>query len=280
VVVYSLKDKFLYEILDDYRETTCNITKREIIDGFFKLVWGSINKRLTYVKYLSFDVNPELINSNLGVIFFEYSSVPYIAYKSMTTNKQYIDLIRQKINNLYTNMCDSEVCIKKNYMDLLNTPKRLYYRWQGGFEKYDPDELKQLFSDSILQAQELKTKYGKQKMNISWSEYKKLIEGFFVKIFNNYVPLEEYEDKSKIVLNIDIWTEDNFIISYFSKSLNGYMKDYQKEYYNIKKCRNIKLERCVCGKLFEQTNGKRKVCPDCAEVIHKNQKRDWDRNNR
>jgi hypothetical protein len=262
--MYNIKDKFLYEVLDDFKCAKNSNLKDDIFNVFMKYIWSSNNKRYTYTKYLSFNILPDLKNTDIGKIFCDYCSVPYTAYKAITKNKTYDDLIRQKINNLYTNMCDSEVCIKKDYMDLLNTPKKLYYRWQSGSENYNSDEFRQILDDSLLQAEELKIKYGKQKMDISWNDYKKLIEGFFVKMFNNYIPLEEYEDKSKIVLDIDIWTEDNFIISYFCKSLNGYMKNYQKEFYGLSRNRDSKLIRCnECGKLIEKNSNHQKYCNIC-----------------
>ena len=182
----------------------------------------------------------------------------------MTKQKNYVDLIRQKINNIYSTMCDGSVCVNKEYMDLIKTPKQLYYRWQSGKDEFEAEELLYRLQDCINNAEEVKKYHAKTKLKISWSDYKKIIAGFLQKIFDNYIPLDEYEDKGKIVLDIDIWTEDNFIISYFCKSLSGYMKDYQKQYYGIKKIRNMKLQRCECGGLFIQNKyNARKRCNLC-----------------
>jgi hypothetical protein len=197
-------------------------------------------------------------------VFKNYESIPYTFYKSNTNQKNYVDLLRQKINNIYSTMCDGSVCVYKEYMDLLKTPKQLYYRWQSGIEEFNSDELSKLLVECLQCAEEVKQYHAKTKLKVSWSEYKNIIAGFLRKIFDNYIPLDEYEDKNRIVLDIDIWTEDNFIISYFCKSLSGYMKDYQKEYYGIKKLRNMKLQRCECGGLFIQNkNNSRRRCNLC-----------------
>ena len=57
-------------------------------------------------------------------------------------------------------------------MNLLNTPKRLYYQWIDGAQM-DPDELTNIIDNALYDAENLKVLYQKQKMKLSWSEYKK-----------------------------------------------------------------------------------------------------------
>ena len=140
-------------------------------------MWSNKNKRRVYNKQIKFKVRSDLLDSEIGQIFDVWSEVEYVGYKSMTKDTDWCSLIRQKINNLYTRYFDEEVILKKDYMNLLKTPYNLYYRWIKGAEM-DADELTDIIEDSIYKATELKSIYQKQKMKLSWNEYKKLVEKF------------------------------------------------------------------------------------------------------
>lgn len=267
--MYSADGKFLYEILDDYKDVNSDKEKNEIVNAFMKLVWSSKNKRSTYKKDLRFYVSKSLLNTEIGQIFNTYSEISYMSYRSMTKDTDYISLIRQKINNIYTNLCDGGVCLKKEYMDLIKLPKQMYYRWKDG-EFYDVVTLSSQIEDIILQAECVKEKYAKHKMDIQWNDYKKLITPYFKRMFDNFVPLEIYEDKNHLTIDIDIWNEDNFAVAYLCKGLDGYMRNYQKEYYGVNK--HKRLKRCIdCGCLFEVNNkaNNRKRCNICKKTERK-----------
>ena len=210
-------------------------------------------------KTIRFKVRNDLLNSDIGQIFNTWSEVDYIGYKAMTKDTDWCSLIRQKINNLYTRYFDKEVILKKDYMDLLKMPYNLYYRWIKGIE-VNVDELTNIIETSIYEASELKTMYQKQKMELSWSEYKKVIEVFLEKIFNNSKLIEDYENEKLTNKYIyEFANEDNFYISYFCTYLENEMKQYQKKYYGLKSYsttkQHKKLNRCKeCGKLIEIKN--------------------------
>ena len=187
----------------------------------------------------------------------------------MTKETDWCSLIRQKVNNLYTRYFDKDVILKKDYMNLLNTPKRLYYQWIDGIEM-DADELTNIIDDAIDDAQKLKITYQKQKMELSWSEYKKVIEGFFRRCFDNCKLIEEYEKDSKYCGIYDFMNEDNFYIKYFCNRLEGNMKDYQKHYYGLKYSSRKGYKRCkCCEKIIENTGNKKMYCDECAEKNRK-----------
>jgi hypothetical protein len=263
--MYDAEGKYLYEILDDYNETNDDKEKDEIVKEFMKLIWSSKNKRNTYLKDIRFSVSKSLLETDIGKIFNTYSDISYTAYKSMCKDVDFVSLIRQKINNLYTNLCDGDVCLKKEYMDLIKQPKQMYYRWRSG-EICDVDNLTNIIESILENAEKTKEKYRKQKMNISWNEYKKLIAPYFKRMFDNFIPLEKFEDKTKITLDIDLWTEDNFAVAYLCKGLDGYMRMYQKKYYNIPE--HKKYGRCECGKMFAIINKNDYssiYCDECKE---------------
>ena len=126
----------------------------------------------------------------------EWTEIEYKGYKSKSEKTDWCSLIRQKINNLYTRYFDEEVILKRDYINLLNTPKQLYYQWKNGVEM-DSGELNTAISEAMNNAERLKVTYQKQKMNLPWKDYKIVIEGFLQKILNNCKLIEDYEDKQK-----------------------------------------------------------------------------------
>lgn len=258
-------DKYLYEIIDEYKHSDSEEEKNDIFKSFCSSLWLSDNKRRTYTKTIRFTVRKDLLKTDIGQIFDIWSEVEYKGYKSMSKETDWCSLIRQKINNLYTRYFDKDVILNKDYMYLLNTPKRLYYQWIDGME-IDPDELTIIIDDTIDNAEKLKIRCQNQKMALSWNDYQKIIEGFLQKCFDNCKLIENYEDKSNIKYMYDFINEDNFYISYFCKSLEGEMLKFQKKYFGV---RDHKKYICCnkCGVFIEKTNNKKKYCNKCAKEI-------------
>ena len=262
-------DKYLYEIIDDYKHSDSDEEKSDIFKSFCSSIWSSENKRRVYTKTIRFSVRKDLLQTDVGQVFDVWSEVEYTGYKAVTKETDWCSLIRQKVNNLYTRYFDKDVILKKDYMNLLNTPKRLYYQWIDGIGM-DADELTTIIAGAIDDAQKLKVTYQKQKMELSWSEYKKVIEGFFQRCFDNCKLIDDYEKDSKYCGIYDFMNEDNFYIKYFCKSIESYMKNYNKEYYGLKRGRDKKYKRCKkCGKLIEVTGNKKKYCDECAKELHR-----------
>lgn len=263
-------DKYLYEIIDDYKHSDSDEEKDDIFKSFCSSIWSNDNKRRIYTKTIRFSVRKDLLATDVGQVFDVWSEIEYKGYKSMSKETDWCSLIRQKVNNLYTRYFDKEVILKKDYMNLLNTPKRLYYQWIDGV-KMDADELTIIIDDAIDDAQKLKITYQKQKMELTWSEYKKVIEGFFQRCFDNCKLIEDYEKDSKYCGIYDFINEDNFYIKYFCKSLESYMKNYNKEYYGLKRGRDKKYKRCkICGRMIEKIHNRKIYCDDCRENMRLN----------
>lgn len=258
-------NKYLYEIIDDYKNADSNEEKAEIFEYFCSSLWSSKNKRRTYIKTIKFKVREDLLESEIGQIFNAWSIVEYTGYKAMTKDTDWCSLIRQKINNLYTRYFDKEVILRKDYMNLLKTPYNLYYRWIKGVEM-NISELITTIEDSIYKATELKLVYQKQKMNLSWVEYKKVIEKKLIKIFDNCKSIEEYEiDNLTNKYIYEFASEDNSYIKYICDSLEGEMLKWQKKYYGVREHKQYK--RCKeCGKMIEIKSKKdhsTRYCKEC-----------------
>jgi len=273
--VYDINNKYLYEILEDYKLSN---DKDEIFQCFMKQIWMCNNSRQIYTKNISFSVAEDLKNTDVGKIFTEYQRIPYISSKTITKKNDYVNLIRQKINNIYNSYCEKRLCIKKDYMDLLHIPKKLYYRWEKNNNDECVENLKETIQNSLDKAQNLKSVYAKQKMELTWKQFKPTIENIIRKAFNNYIPLDEYEDKNHIIVKTDLWTDDNFCIKYICKCLQQDIKHFQKEYYGVGFLGNRsawKYARCSdCGKLIviKIKDNQTKRCKECQ---HKHLQQLW-----
>lgn len=250
--IYDCNETFLYEIIEDYKEAENIEVKDEIFNSFCSPIWASDNKRRTYIKTIHFKVRKDLLNTELGQIFDTWSGIEYRYYKSMTKEENWCSIIRQKINNIYTRYFDKEVILNKEYMDLLKKPKLMYFDWLSGTEM-DANTVTDIIDDAIDESEKLKQRFQMEKMTLSWNEYKKVIEGFLRKCFDNCKLIEEYEDKTQIVNNYDFITEDNFYVKYINRYMDREIVQYQKKYYGVRQ--HKKYSRCKrCGRIIERKN--------------------------
>ena len=269
--IYECDDSFLYEIIEDYKEAKTEEEKNEIFHSFCSSIWSSDNKRRIYQKSIRFNVRKDLLQTELGQVFDVWSDIEYTYYKSMTKDENWHSIIRQKINNIYTRYFDKEVILNKEYMNLLKIPKKLYYQWISGVDM-NAETVTELIDDAIDNARKTKSKLQQEKMSLSWNEYKKVIEEFLRRCFDNCKLIGEYEDKTKIITIFNFLTEDNFYVGYICRSLEGEILKWQKKYYNIRD--HKKYSRCKqCGSMIEKTGNKRLYCDKCAKAKERERKR-------
>jgi len=273
--IYECDGNFLYEIIEDYKEAKTQEEKDEIFNSFCSSVWSSDNKRRTYTKSIKYNVRKDLLDTDLGQVFNTWSDIEYRYYKAMTKDENWCPIIRQKINNIYTRYFDKEVILGKEYMDLLKTPKRLYYEWISGIDM-DATTVTEIIDEAIDKSIRVKSRLQIEKMNLSWNDYKKVIEGFLRKACDNCKLIGEYEDKSKIITRIDFLTEDHFYVGYICKSIEGDILKWQKQYYGIRD--HKKYKRCKrCGTIIEKTGNKRLYCNNCSTIMKKESNRKADK---
>lgn len=263
---------YLYEIIEDYKFAKSEKEKAEIFDLFCSLIWSSDNKRKVYTKSIHYNVNKKLLHTDLGKVFDVWSKVEYKYYKPMTQDDDWCSLIRQKINNIYTRYFDREVILKKEYMDLLKTPKRLYYEWISGSDM-NADTVTKLIDDAMSEVAKVKLAFQQEKMDLSWVEYRNVVEEFLSRCFKNCKLISDYEDKT-VVSRLDFLTEDHFYVSYICRSLDGEIKKWQKRYYGLPKNSRRGYKRCKqCGSIIERTGNRRMFCNNSANIRERNRKR-------
>lgn len=274
-------NQYLYEIIEDYKYAVSKQEQESIFRSFCTSIWSNGNKRRIYTRNIRFSVRKDLLLTNHGQLFSSWTKIPYMGYKPVSKENDWSSLIRQKINNLYSRYCDPEVILSKEYLSLLGTPKKLYYQWLNGSTP-DVDELNRTIRRAMDEAAQVKKDSQKQKMDLSWNDYKNVIEAFLQKIFDNCKLLENYEaDTAASVVytpgafQCNFISEDNFYIRYFCKSLENYMRNYHIEYYGIKRGRNKKYTSCkLCGRLIEKTNNRILYCGKCKIEINRQKSRE------
>lgn len=267
--IYECDEMYLYEIIEDYKLAKSQEEKDEIFNSFCSSIWSSSNKRRTYTKTINFNVRKDLLGTELGQVFNTWSEVEYKYYKSMTKNENWCSFIRQKINNIYTRYFDKEIILGKQYMDLIKTPKRLYYEWISGIDM-DASTVTDLIDDAIVESENVKKRLQMKKMSLSWNDYKKIIEGFLHKCFENCKLIEEYEDKKCISNRFDFLTEDHFYVGYVNRCLDGEIRKWQKRQYNIPQSSRNGYRRCKqCGDLYIVKSKYDRCSKYCNECAHK-----------
>lgn len=266
---------FLNQLLEEYKESE---DKQRILDYFITQLWSSKYVFKKYKKYYKYKIHEDLLDNRQDLIdlFNKYSEIEYIVCKSFYKDKKLkpIDYIRVHINNMYGYLVDKDVYYKKKYYDLLLTPKKEYFRIikikkeKGNLNKVDYNEVKQNIEDNLQKAELIKSECIDKKHNIKFKDYKEIINSFIEKIFNNYISAEDYEKEKgwKVKVIVDGWSEDNYVIKYFCKSLTGYMRNY------IRKLNSGKYIQCTeCNKLIKPTNNRQIYCKECWIEINKKQ---------
>ncbi len=264
--MYSCDDMFLYDILEDYKDAASGQEQDEIFRAFCSFLWSSPNKRKTCAGHIRYQVRSDLLDTKLGQLFHTWSDIPYARCKSTTRDDAWRALIRQKINNLYTRYFDPEVILNPEYMELLKTPKRLYYEWIHG-ASLDAQMTAQTIDEAMQQAKNRKERLQMEKMSLPWNAYKKIIEVFLRAGFERCRRIDEYENAGRIVSELDLLSEDHFYVRYLCRRLEGNIKDYQKEYYGLKRNSRKTYMRCRrCGALLVKTGNRRMYCAPCQKL--------------
>lgn len=254
---------YLYEIIEDYREAVSREEQERIFRSFLTLVWASPNKRTAYTKYIRFKVRADRADTELGKLFSAWAVTQYQYCRPVTGDGAWQAILRQKINNLYTRYFDREVILSREYMDLLRTPKRLYYEWISGVEM-EAASVSGILLEASGRAAMVRERLQREKLPLTWGQYKEMVEGFLYRCFENVKLIDEYEDKSSVASRLDFHTEDHFYVRYFCKCLDGEVKNWIKRKSGAPLHSRKGYRHCkICGLLIAKTNNRSLYCKTC-----------------
>jgi hypothetical protein len=267
----------LSELLEEYKITE---NKQLVIDEFTSLLWGSKYTLKKYKKVYSYEIEMDVFKDRPDLIqlFNQYKLIEFTFCKSYYKKRMnYIDYIRVHLNNMYAYLVDKTVYLPKEYYQLLLTPKKEYFKTLSMLkngESVEYEDIKYKIEFALMEADEIKNQALQNKINLTWPEYKKMINTYIERIFNNYIPPHEYENEHgwEMKVNVDGWNENNYIVKYFCKSLTGYLRHYIRD----SKPKEAKKKYCVeCGTKIENTVNNKKYCGSCAKKIKNEQNKKY-----
>lgn len=253
----------LNELLEDYQE----YNEDEAYDEFISMLWNSKYGMRTYKKVYTFKIQPKALNNDERLInlFKSYQKIEVRYAKSYYNDSPTsIDMIRIRVNSMYLYLTNHDVFLSKEYYDELLKPRNLYYQTIKAIKdgkEIDVDEIINNIKISNVKLMEIKERDIAKKIDLTFTEYKKLINEYILRLFNNYKPPHQYEIEHGWELKVDHdgWHEDNYIVKYFCKSLTGYMQSYVKSL-------NVKIKHCQeCGEILNVTGNRQKYCLSCSK---------------
>ena len=175
------------------------------------------------------------------------------------------DYIKARLNSNYAKYFDKDLYLDKKYYYHLSNYKNIYFKYING----EINDLESELVNNNKKIKEYKKKSINKKMNLSWKEYKGVIDRAIDNIFKNYIPMDVKIERDEFTPNIKLdWDEDNYIIKYVNKSIQGEIINFINEERGIRvsKFKTIKCE--VCGKLIKYNSKKiPKYCSECAKEV-------------
>ena len=254
---------YLSKIFNDYYNSTNEKEQIKIKREFRNRIWNS----LPYIKMdrsFRYKVVENIIeDKELIPIFYKYSIVEYKILKSRynINELEKEDLVKARINSNYAKYFDKEVYLHKEYYRHLAHLKNIYFKYVYGDYDFKVEEEMNFFYNK---AEEYKKLSQDKKIDLEWDKYKGFIDACFDRIFNNYRPMEEKIENGEFTPNMILdWDEDNYVLCYVNKSLDGYTRDY------IRTSNKPKYKYCeVCGiEINSKSNAK--YCEECSKEQNK-----------
>lgn len=240
----------------------------DILNEFRERIWSTLpyeklNRKYTYK--ISSNIEDKKIYNKLK----EFSCIEYKVlksrYKKNELNSE--EYIKARINSNYGKYFDKELYLDKQYYYRLANYKNIYFSYLNG----DCDNVLKELKDNEKEIKEIEKECIGKKLDLTWEEYKNLVNGIIPKIFDNYIPMDERIEEGvwKPNYNLD-WDEDNYIIGYFNKSLDGYIKMYIDEKNGVRYLSNKKKNCEICSKEFVskgRSDNSRKYCEKCSKEV-------------
>lgn len=239
--------------------------KKNVVEKFIKLIWKSPCEYRSIESKIQFEIDDTKVDEGLFDILCKYSDLKYKRIKSKYRPEEMspIDYIRVHINNSYAFLFDERVYATKEYVYNLLQPRDAYFKYIQG--KITREEL--LFR---LEEFEVKNVNNRKKYKLSWNEYKKMIDSYILRIFENIKSVDQIlnEIEFEHQVNKEDFDYDNILISYINNCITGYLRHYIRQFEE----KEDVLKYCVvCGKEIEGGNRK-KYCCECFEMYRRKYK--------
>lgn len=111
------------------------------------------------------------------------------------------------------------------------------------------------------------------KLDYDYKKFKTVINYYFKKIFNNYIPISIYEENMgnhNVFSDNDLLGDDGYVVKYVTNSLRGYF------YNRIKKHMSGKYIECECGAKALRNSNRQMMCKDCSRAKElERQRKKW-----
>lgn len=232
---------YLSNVFDKYYYSKNKEEKEHIKNEFKKYIWTCLPyiKLDRYFKYKVSYLN--IKQKNITDILEEHQYIEYKILKSRYNINllEKEDLIKARINSNYGKYFDKEIYFNKKYYKTLANYKNIYFNYLNGDIK--DENLNNIIKQNEEKVKELKNISLNRKYNMEWKNYKIFVNQCLDKIFDNYKSIDWQIQQNKFQPNhILDWDEDNYIIGYVNKSLNGYLKSYLREITGFNKCHKWK----------------------------------------
>lgn len=261
---------YLKMVFDRYYESEDAEEKARLRKGFSTKMWDSLPYKKSN-RTFGFDVVEKVVpDAEMREFFIPYQRLKYQLLKSRYNikNIEKLALVKARINSNYGKYFDKEVYIHKDYYKHLAHVRNIYFYYVDG--KYSTDEeVKNELLQTYNKAMQLKVESDAKKIELSWEDYQQFIEKCLDRIFENYIPYEEFDDWEDSE-HLD-WDEDNVVLRYINSSLNGYTKNLIAD---MKKPKEKFCTNCGCN-INPKSNAK--YCKDCADNIKREKTRERQR---
>ena len=256
-----MENRYIYEYMEDYQIAETEADKKRAVMNFCAHLWESEPGRRAQVQTEEFDPE-EIQDSNVREIFREYSKTVYWQAITKTKSISSMEILKQRINNLYTIFCDRTLCLERGYLAGLMYPLKLFKQYTRSPDKYSAPEIARLLKESSDKTDRIFRENTGRKMDMTWPAFKRFVEDRMVVIFQNYQE-PGWDFSGRMVLS-DFINTDHYLISYISSSLTGYLKNERLEFHGIRRGHNY--EPCHhCGIGFVEIDSPGAHCIRCAQ---------------
>lgn len=257
-----MQRKYIYEFIEDYQSEPTKIGKKRILLRFSSQLWASQPHDRVHVKTFSC-LNTDALDATIGDILLPHNNYSYSIPSTYSQTSSSFEILKQRINNLYSGFCDSSVVMDRHTIRKMIHAHKL---WNEVANKRNLDSRSAKYIDDVIMLfqETLKNECGK-KIDLSWDMFKSFIDKKMESIFENYTN-PSWDLSANLVLT-DFVNTDHYAISYISSSLTGYLRNERLKYHNIS--RGGELDVCpICGRGLVKKGKEVEGCIWCLKVPH------------